>query len=533
MKQFLTFLFFVSIFSLPARANWNQYRGPNGDGNAGTVQLPIEFSDTKNVRWRTAIHDQGHSSPVIWGNQVWVTSGIADSSKLFAICVDLESGEILHDILVFDIPRPKLQYPRLNSPASPTPFVEEGRVYVHFGNFGTACLDINSGEKLWERTDLHCDHRVRAASSPIVDDGLLYLTFDGVDVQYFIALDKFTGETVWRQDRSVDNDFSKVLRESGVRDPKETMKEKPGDNRKSYGTPTIIDHAGRRQVVSPAAEATYGYDAKTGEELWYVLHPGMGFNVTCRPIYRNGLVYFTTGISKHLFAVDPSGRGNVTHTHVQWKERRGISHLPSFIVENDLIFMVSDQSGLANCLDARSGKQIWQERLRAGREHWASPVVAGGKIYFSSKSGDVAVIAADRKFEILAKNRIEGTINASPAVAGDSLILRSGTHLYHIAEGYKTAPQEKRANEVREMLAMKPRTGGGNSLLTGHAYFLGGQTNQDGKYEARFLMETKGKKASWPTITLTGDQFREVCAELSNHHRVTLNLATQSVKQSK
>ena len=528
MKRFATFLCSALLLSAAARADWNQFRGPGGEGRAATAQLPMEFSDTKNVRWRTAIHDQGHSSPVIWGNQIWVTSGTADSRRLFAICVDLPSGRILHDIEVFQIPDPRVPYPRLNSPASPTPFVEEGRVYVHFGTFGTACLDTETGEKLWERTDLHCDHRVRAASSPVVDDGLLYLTFDGVDVEYFVALDKLTGETVWRRDRSVGKDFSQVLKDSGVRDPRKTMKEKPGDNRKSYATPTLIEHEGRRQVVSPAAEATYGYDAKTGEELWHVIHPGMGWIVRCRPIYRDGMVYFTTGISKCLFAVDPGGRGNVTETHVRWRQRRGVSHLPSFIVDNDLIFMVSDQSGLANCLDARTGNQIWQERLRAGREPWASPILAGDKLYFCSKTGEVAGVAADREFELLAKNRIEGTINASPAVAGDALIIRSGRHLYHIAQGYETAPQERKSEDGRQGLAAKQSTGANPPLLAGNAYFMGAETNQDGHYEAQFLIETEGKKSDWPILTLTGDAVRDVCAGLSKHHRVTLNLADQS-----
>ncbi|MDA7614473.1 PQQ-binding-like beta-propeller repeat protein, partial [Verrucomicrobiales bacterium] len=410
MKQTLTLLSFILLLSATAWANWNQFRGPNGDGNASAVNLPTEFSDTKNVRWRTAIHDQGHSSPVIWGDQIWMTSGHADNSKLFAICVGLQSGKILHDIVVFDIPTPKLQYPKLNSPASPTPFVEEGRVYVHFGTFGTACLDTKTGEKLWERTDLHCDHRVRAASSPIIDGDLLYLTFDGVDVQFFVALNKHTGKTVWRRERSVNKDFAKVLEAEGV-DPKEAMKEKPGDNRKSYATPTIIDHAGRRQVVSPAAEATYGYEATTGEELWHVRHPGMGWNVTCRPIYRDGLVYFNTGISKRLFAVDPSGAGNVTDTHVKWTGKKNVSHIPTFVIENELIFMVSDQGGLVSCLDVKTGEQVWRSRLGAGREHWASPIAANGKVYFSSKAGDIAVIAAEREFKLLAKNAIDGTIN--------------------------------------------------------------------------------------------------------------------------
>jgi len=521
------------LVSETVRANWNQFRGPGGDGNAGTAHLPVAFSDTKNVRWRTAIHDQGHASPVIWGDQIWLTSGNADSSRLFAICVDLSSGKIIHDIEVFSMPVPELQYPNLNSPASPTPYVEDGRVYVHFGSFGTACLDTKTGEKLWERTDLRCDHRVRAASSPIVDEDLLYLTFDGVDVQYFIALNKFTGETVWRQDRSVKKDYAAVLRDQGVRDVDETMKEKPGDNRKSYATPTIIEHAGRRQVISPAAEVTYSYNARTGEELWHVLHPGFGFNVTCRPIYQDGLLYFTTGISKNLFAVNPDGKGNVTETHVQWKVRRGVSHLPSFVIENDLLFMISDQSGLVNCLDAKTGEQIWQERLRAGREHWASPIVAGNKIFFSSKSGEIAVIEAEREYKVLARNKIEGTIHASPAVSGNALIIRSGSHLYHIAQGYETAPQEKRPEEIRKNSLVKQRSNGSHSLLAANAYFLGGKTNKDGKFEATFIIESDGDKSQWPTITLRGDQFRDTCADLEKYHKVTLNLTDQSIKKSK
>ena len=227
--------------------------------------------------------------------------------------------------------------------------------------------------------------------------------------------------------------------------------------------------------------------------------------------------------------MDPGGAGDVTDTHVRWMVRRGVSHLPSFIVDNGLILMVSDQSGLANCLDVKTGKQVWQERLRAGREHWASPIVADGKVYFSSKTGEIAVVAAAREFELLAKNRIDGTINASPAVAGDSLIVRSDTHLYRIAEGYETASQEKKPDDMREEVVVKKRTSGGNSLLAANGYFLGGKTNEDGKFEASFIMETDGDKAHWPTVTLTGEQFRSLCEGLEKYHRVALNLATGKV----
>ena len=243
-----------------AKNYWNQFRGPNGDGKATANGIPIEFNETKNVRWKIPIHDKGYSSPVVWDNQIWVTTAREDGRELFAICVDKDSGEIIHDIKVFDVVQPQSEYPDLNSHASPTPIVEDGRIYVHYGTYGTACLDTKTGEKLWERRDLNCDHRVRPASSPIIDEETLFLTFDGVDVQFIAALDKNTGDTLWLQHRKVDSDFEAVLRAKGITDTKNTTKEKPNDNRKSYATPTIITYQGKKQLVSPAAEVTISYD---------------------------------------------------------------------------------------------------------------------------------------------------------------------------------------------------------------------------------------------------------------------------------
>ena len=265
----------VSVFALVYAQNtttedyWNQFRGPNGDGKATATNLPIEFSETENVRWKTPIHDKGYSSPVVWGNQIWVTTARKDGRELFAICVDLESGNILHDIKVFDVAAPQLEHSDLNSYASPTPIVEEGRIYVHYGTYGTACLDTETGDKLWERRDLNCDHRVRPASSPIIDADTLFLTFDGVDVQFIAALDKNTGDTLWLQHRKVDSNFEDVLKAKGVKDVEESKKEKPNDNRKSYATPTIITFQGKKQLVSPAAEVTISYDPKTGDAVSY------------------------------------------------------------------------------------------------------------------------------------------------------------------------------------------------------------------------------------------------------------------------
>lgn len=348
--------------------------------------------------------------------------------------MDAESGKIVHDIKVFDVERPQLDWPELNSHASPTPVVEDGRIYVHFGTNGTACLDTKTGQTLWERRDLNCDHRVRPASSPIIDGDSLFLHFDGVDVQFVVALDKNTGNTLWLQNREVDSDLGDVLKAEGLSDADilETKKEKPGDNRKAYATPTLIAYQGQRQLISPGAEVTFSYDPNTGAELWRVCHPGWGWNAACRPIFEHGLLYLTTGVSRRLLAVRSSGTGDVTDTHIAWSSRRFVPNMPSPLIVDDLPFMVSDQ-GYASCLEAKTGGQLWKQRLRAGGDHWASPLYVDGKIYFCSKKGVVSVIEAAREFQLLAENQFEASFIASPAVARDNLILRSLTHLYCVA----------------------------------------------------------------------------------------------------
>lgn len=425
--------------------HWNQFRGPSGDGKARGADLPLEFSETKNIRWKTAIHGKGWSSPVVWGRQIWLTSGREDGSELFALCVDLDSGKIIHDLKVFDVAQPQSEWSDLNSHATPTPVVEEGRVYVHFGTYGTACLDTKTGRTLWERRDLNCDHRVRPASSPIIEGDSIFLHFDGVDAQFVVALDKRNGKTQWLTNRDVQSDLAETLRAQGVTDVEKTLKAKPNDNRKAYATPTVIAYQGRRQLISPGAEVTFSYDPANGEELWRVRHPGWGWNVACRPVFENGLVYLTTGVSRHLLAVRPSGSGDITETHIAWSTKRSTPSIPSPLIVDDLLFMVSNE-GFASCLEAETGKVLWKERLRSGGEHWACPVFADGKLYFCGKRGVVSVVRAAREFQLLGENRLEASFIASPAIVEDNLILRSLTHLYCVAEGYQRSPEQVAAD---------------------------------------------------------------------------------------
>ncbi|MCP3692021.1 MAG: PQQ-binding-like beta-propeller repeat protein [Planctomycetaceae bacterium] len=441
------------------KVHWNQFRGPQGDGISTARNLPVEFSETKNVRWKVPVLGVGWSSPVVWKNQVWVTSGIEGGRKLLAICLDVETGKIVHQVTVFDVTNPGMEWTNQNPHATPTPLVEEGRIYVHYGSYGTACLDTASGKVLWKRQDLKCNHRVGPASSPIADDQSLFLQLDGVDVQYVVALDKLTGKTRWQTTRQVTSDLATRLRNAGLSEEaiRGTLNKKPGDNRKSYATPTLVTVEGKQQLIAPGAEVLFSYDPQTGKEIWRVDLQGWCWNVACRPILANGLIYVTTGIAKELMAIRPGGRGNVTESHVSWTRRQSVPNMSSPLLVGSRLYMVTDSGGIVTCMDARSGEQVWRNRLRPSGDHWASPVLANGKIYFCSKTGDVTVIEAGESYQGIASNRLEANLIASPAVAGDSLILRSTTHLYCLAKGYeRTAEQvaaERREAETKMLVS--------------------------------------------------------------------------------
>ena len=365
------------------------------------------------MKWRVDIHGKGWSSPVIWKEQIWLTTATEDGKQMYAICVDRETGRIVHDILVFENEQPRFCHPT-NSYASPTPIVEEGRVYVHFGSYGTACFDTATAERLWERRDLPCDHWRGPGASPILYNGRLYVAFDGYDLQYVVALDKQTGATVWRKDRDIDY---------GSDD---------GDLKKAYCTCQVITHHGRTQLISPSAAQTIAYDPDTGAELWRVRHGGM--NTATRPLYAHGLVFITVGdavgaIKPTLLAVRPEGTGDITAEGIAWKMDMTAPKRPSPLVVDDLLFTINDD-GVAMCLEAATGEVVWRKRI-AGN-YRASPIYAAGRIYLANLEGDVTVIAADRQFQQLASNHLEHGFQASPAVQGNSLFLRSTQRLYCI-----------------------------------------------------------------------------------------------------
>lgn len=414
----LTHLLSTLLCSAALASNWPQFRGPNGDGHADTNQVPTTWSERQNVKWKTGIHGRAWSSPVVWGKQIWLSTASENARELFAVCVDAESGKILRDVKLFDVERPQFHH-AFNSAGSPTPVIEDGRAYITFGSPGTACLDTQTGKMLWVRRDIACNHYRGAGSSPIVYRDLLIMNFDGSDAQFIIALDKKTGKTEWRKDRSID---FKDLGPDGK--PKSE-----GDFRKAFATPHVAEIDGKPLLISQGANAAYGYDPLTGEEFWRV-EERTSHSAGTRPLVGHGLIFFPSGWSQgQLLAVKPGGRGDVTSTHVAWRVTKSVAKKPSLLLVDDLIYMFND-GGVASAIEARTGKEVWTERV--GGNYSASPLFAGGNIYCFSEEGKATVLAPGREFKKVAENKLDAGFMASPAVTDNALILRTKTHLYRI-----------------------------------------------------------------------------------------------------
>lgn len=355
------------LLSITAQADdWPEFRGPTGQGRLLKGSLPTEWGPDKNVVWKQAIPGHGWSSPVIVNGRIYLTSavpagkGAAAERKLEALCLDAGSGKVLWEVEVFRQGADAPNIHNKNSHASPTPLVHDGRLYVHFGHQGTACLDL-SGKVLWKNDSLKYRPVHGNGGTPIVVDDKLVFSIDSGDEGFVVALDRSTGKVVWKAPRNVET------------------------NRKfSFSTPLLITVAGKKQVISPGSNVVVALDPDTGKEIWRVRYDG--YSVIPRPVFGHGMVYVCTGYnSPSLLAIKPDGTGDVTDTHVVWKTNKFVPHTPSLLLDGDELYMVSDR-GNVSCLDAKTGEVVWSERY-AGSNFSASPILADGKIYLLSEEG--------------------------------------------------------------------------------------------------------------------------------------------------
>ncbi len=422
----------VSFAQTAPDSQWTQFRGTNGSGIAhDQAQPPIDIDLNKQTAWEVAIPGTGWSSPVYVGNRIWLTTAVtkpatekeiaaklagdrmakiktlASSMELKAICVDANDGRIVHSITLTTVNSPEPINP-MNSYASPTPAISDGKVICHFGNYGTWCLDAETGNTIWTKQFV-VKHSVGPGSSPVIFGDKAIIVCDGTDKQFIVGVDLKSGQQLWKTDRP-------------------PIRASDGEFRKAYCTPLLIEVNGQKQAVIPGAQWVAGYDPETGKEIWRADH-GDGFSVTPMPVYESGLVVFSTGYSKsELVAVDPTGSGDVTDTNIVWRARNA-PNMPSFIARSGQIFSISDK-GILMCLDAKTGQVI--NRQRVGGNYSSSPLLAGGNLYFSSREGTMTVVKCSSDLETVAKNEFASSLMASPILIGDDLLVRTEKKLIRV-----------------------------------------------------------------------------------------------------
>lgn len=390
-------------------ADWPEFRGSTGQGLA-KLKLPQGWSQTEHVRWRAELPGEGWSSPVIVNDKIFVSAAVKTSQaedsnfELQLIGLDAQNGELLWQTPLFtqNSEAPKIH--QKNSHASPTPIIEKQNLYVHFGHQGTACMDL-SGKVLWRNQELTYPPVHGNGGSPIIFENLLIFSRDGANINEVTALNKQTGKIAWQRPRG--NEPSRKF---------------------SFCTPLIIEAAGRKQLIIPGSDVVQSLDPLTGEEIWRVTYDG--YSVVPRPIYQFGLVYICTGYDRpSLLAIDPTGTGDVTKTHLRWQVDSNVPKTPSLIASNGRVLMLSD-TGILTALDATSGKELWKHRV--GGNFSASPLLVGSQLLVLSEEGDATLFdVANEPLEI-SKNSLGERCLASPSVVGNDLLIRTAKALYRI-----------------------------------------------------------------------------------------------------
>ena len=393
------------------KTSWRQFNESQGHA-VGSGALPAEWSETKNVAWKTPIPGSGWSSPIVDGNEVWLTTSIDKEHSLRAICLDAASGKVRLNVEVFK-PKTLLAKHARNGHATPTPVLDDKHVYVHFGSYGTAALERSSGDIAWTNQETKINHQWGPGSSPVLFDDLVVFNCDGMEQRYVIALNKKTGKQTWKTNRS-----EKIT--------------KGGFFRKAFSTPSVVTVNGEKMLLSGGANQVSTFDPETGKEGWSVKY--FGYAGVTKPVIADGRAFVTSGYGDiTLMAVQLSDSENRKSGELLWKTNKGAPIIPSPIVVGSELYMVSDK-GVLSCLDAATGKVHWRGRLPGN--YAASITFGDGKLFAHNDKGLTTVFAPSVSgFKKLATNQLDSNIQASPALVSGVIYLRTKNSLYRIQKG--------------------------------------------------------------------------------------------------
>ena len=397
----------LAMLAAPARTKggaeeWPSWRGPRGDGTSTETDVPVRWSAAENVKWKVPIPGKGYSSPIVWGDRVFITTCEEEKQSRELLCLDAATGKLRWQKEVLKAPLEKKN--GLNSYASGTPATDGKRVWVtflEFPNIQVVCYDMD-GAEVWRKSPGEFRSVHGFCSSLLLYKDMVILNADQDALAYIVAFDRATGAERWRIDR-----------------PNRT---------RSYVPPVVFDAAGKKQMVLSGSKCVASYDPDTGKQLWIV--DGPTDQMVASLVYGDGMFFVTGGFpSLHLLGIRPDGTGNVTKTHVAWHERKSPAYVPSPIAAGKCFFVVSD-AGTASCLEAKTGKYLWSQPL--GRHHSASPVSANGLLYFPDDDGQTFIVKAAEKFELAGKNVLGEDCRASPAISRGHIFIRGVQNLYCI-----------------------------------------------------------------------------------------------------
>lgn len=409
-------------------STWTQFRGADGHSSI-TADTPAKWTEDNYV-WKVDLPGRGWSSPVYANNEIWLTAAsevelseeeqkkklagleysqiktVASAITMYALCVDLTTGELIKSIELGTESNPQPSN-AMNSYASPTCAIADGKVICHFGAYGTWCLDADSKEVAWDRKFV-VDHSVGPGSSPIIDGGNVILVCDGIDEQYVAAVNLETGADVWKTNR-----------------PK--IKAESVEFMKAYSTPIVCDVDGGRQAIVPGANWICGYDVKTGEEIWRAKY-GFGFSVTPMAVFTDGDIVFSTGYGKSEFISIKPGKGDITNS-IQWRARNA-PQMSSFVADKGTIYATSDRPGVLRSVNAKTGKEITKKRFLANVS--SSILKAGDNLYIGSRDGIMKVVKCDPQLEEVSSFDFGSAIYATPVTVGDDLLVRTKDFMVRI-----------------------------------------------------------------------------------------------------